>query len=393
MTKYTKLLIHYSHLLIFTTLKSDHFFPPLCVSIIAMSPDKNKQLLLIAGPCSAESEEQVLDIGQQLKGMPLSYFRAGVWKPRTRPGSFNGIGERALPWLARMKEETGFPVIIEVAHPSHIEAALEFGIDAFWIGARTSANPFSVQEVAEALKGIDLPVFVKNPINPDIDLWIGAIERVLNAGINKIGAIHRGFSFYGKSDYRNIPRWQIPLDLKREFPDIPMLCDNSHICGKRSMLYQVAQRAMDLQFDGLMTEVHNRPDHALSDPDQQLIPKEYRALIEKLILRDVTVSKDQILMVLDDFRRQIDRVDDDLIELLGARMKLSESIGEIKQDNNISIYQPTRWIATLERAIEEGKTKELSEGFIRKLLKAIHQESISHQARAMYKNGNNKNNS
>jgi len=289
-----------------------------------------------------------------------------------------------------MKEETGLPVIVEVAHPSHIEAALKNGIDAFWIGARTTANPFSVQEVAEALKGVAVPVFVKNPINPDIGLWIGAIERVLNAGIENIGAIHRGFSFYGISEYRNIPRWQIPLDLKREFPDIPLLCDNSHICGNRSMLYQVAQRAMDLQFDGLMTEVHNRPDQALSDPAQQLLPEDYRALVEKLILRDLTVDKDQILIMLDDLRQQIDNVDDDIIELLGSRMKLSESIGDIKQDNNVSIYQPKRWIATLERAIDQGKSKDLSEGFIRKLLKAIHQESINHQAKAMYKNGNNK---
>lgn len=368
-------------------------FHDLCHTIHLMSPSNINQLLLIAGPCSAESEEQVLNIGRQLKGMPLTYFRAGVWKPRTRPGSFEGIGEQALPWLVRMKEETGLPVIIEVAHPSHIEVALKNGIDAFWIGARTTANPFSVQEVAEALKGVDLPVFVKNPINPDIGLWIGAIERVMNVGIEKIGAIHRGFSYYGKSEYRNLPRWQIPLDLKREFPKIPMICDNSHICGNRRLLYQVAQRAMDLQFDGLMSEVHNRPDQALSDPAQQLLPKDYKAIIEKLILRDVTVDKDQILMILDDFRKQIDRVDDDLIELLGSRMELSESIGDIKQDNNISIYQPKRWIETLERAIEQGKTKDLSEGFIRKLLKAIHQESISHQAQAMYKNGNNKNNS
>lgn len=342
------------------------------------------QPVIIAGPCSAESEEQVVNTAKALAAHGnVDLFRSGIWKPRTRPGSFEGVGTVGLNWLKTVKEEVGLKVTTEVANRQHVFEALKYGIDVLWLGARTTVNPFSVQEVADAIRGVDIPVLVKNPINPDLKLWMGAIERILKAGVTRVGVIHRGFSYHGQSEYRNVPRWQIPIELKRHFPEIQIICDNSHICGRRDTLYAVAQKAMDLSFDGIMTEVHPTPDEAWSDAAQQITPATFKELVDALQIRVNTIDDAEYQNTIEHLRQEIDEIDNELMNLLGRRMGLSENIGEYKKRNNIAILQSDRWSEILETAKIVGKTKGLSEEFVAVILKAIHQESINHQERIM----------
>ncbi len=351
-----------------------------------ISPIFKKQTgkpIIIAGPCSAESEEQVLKTARALAKQNIDLFRSGIWKPRTRPGSFEGVGVIGLNWLKKVKEETGLKVTTEVAKRDHVFEALKAGIDVLWLGARTTVNPFSVQEVADALKGVDIPILIKNPINPDVKLWMGAIERIYKAGISRIGVIHRGFSSFGNSKYRNEPRWQLAIELKRLIPDLQIICDNSHICGRRDTLAMVAQRAMDLQMDGIMTEVHPTPDDAWSDATQQITPPVFGKLVKDLKLRAETTDDVEFLEHIDDLRHQIDEVDNELLNLYSKRMQLAENIGKYKKKNNIAILQSSRWNEILEHAIEKGREKGLSDGFIMQVLTATHQESINHQTKIM----------
>ncbi len=334
---------------------------------------------LIAGPCSAETEEQVLEIAHDLKDSGIQLFRAGIWKPRTRPGAFEGHGAKALPWLRRVKEETGLKTIIEVANANQVYEALKFGIDALWIGARTTVNPFSVQEIADALKGTKVPVFIKNPVNPDIELWMGAIERVRNAGIEEIAAIHRGFSSYTKTKFRNAPYWELAIEMRRRMPELHMICDNSHICGNREDLREVAQQAFDLDYDGLMTEVHCTPDQAWSDAKQQITPHRYIEMLTELTPRRETTSDVAFLESLENLRHKIDEVDNELLNLLSRRMRLAEDIGRAKLRSNVSILQTARWNEILEKAVAKGEKVGLSAGFIEQYLNAVHSESIEHQ--------------
>ena len=339
--------------------------------------------VLIAGPCSAETEEQVMQTARELAAQQIDLFRAGIWKPRTRPGSFEGVGTPGLAWLRRVKEETGLRVSTEVASTQHVFEALKYGIDVVWLGARTTVNPFSVQEVADALKGVDIPVMVKNPINPDLKLWIGAIERIYAAGIKRIAVIHRGFSYHGDTKYRNVPRWQIPIELKRQFPELQVIVDHSHICGNRHMLLAVVQQAMDLNYGGVMTEVHPDPDRAWSDAAQQVTPAAYADLMKQVVLRNPTTDDPEFLEHIDHLRHEIDEIDEELIGLLGRRMQIADGIGRYKKRNNIAILQSDRWNAILERAIAQGKAHNLSEEFMAVILRAIHQESINHQEKVM----------
>lgn len=346
--------------------------------------DKPKgQPLVIAGPCSAETEEQVLNTAKALAGKGIDLFRSGIWKPRTRPGSFEGVGMDGLAWLKRVKEETGLKVTTEVASTQHVFEALKYGIDVVWLGARTTVNPFSVQEVADALKGVDIPVMIKNPINPDLKLWIGAIERIYKAGIHRIGVIHRGFAYHGDSKYRNVPRWQIPIELKRRFPDLQIIVDNSHICGNRHMLQEIAQKAMDLNYDGVMSEVHPDPDNAWSDAAQQVTPDDFGKIMGEIIYRKPTSDDPEYLEHIDHLRHEIDEIDEELLNLLGRRMEIADGIGRYKKRNNIAILQTDRWNEILERAIGKAQLKGLSAEFIKTILRAIHQESINHQERVM----------
>lgn len=342
-----------------------------------------KRPLIMAGPCSAESEEQVMNTAIELKKIGIHIYRAGIWKPRTRPNAFEGIGKDGLKWLKKVKEETGMLVSTEVANVKHVYEALKAGLDILWIGARTSANPFAVQDIAESLKGVDIPVMVKNPVNPDPELWIGAFERLNNAGITKLAAIHRGFSVYGKSFYRNNPQWQIPIELKRRIPDLPIITDPSHICGNRDLIFEISQKAMDLNFDGLIIETHINPEKALSDAAQQITPVELEKLVKSLILRESNIKNTSLLTTLEDLRIVIDKYDDQLIEVLEERMKISEKIGQYKKENSITILQTSRWDELLRRRIEQGEKKGLSEEFVLKLFRAIHQESINHQEKIM----------
>ena len=344
--------------------------------------------ILIAGPCSAETEAQVLLTAHELSKLGyVDLYRAGIWKPRTRPGEFEGIGTIGLGWLRRVKEETGLKVTTEVANTQHVFESLKYGVDVLWIGARTTVNPFSVQEVADALKGVDIPVIVKNPVNPDLKLWIGAIERIYNAGIRRIAALHRGFSHHGESSYRNVPRWQIPIELRRLFPDLQIICDNSHICGRRDTLFAVAQRGLDLNFDGLMTEVHPRPDEAWSDAAQQITPEQYGQLVSKLKFRESSTDNPEFVQHIEHLRHEIDEIDEELLNLLSRRMKLSEGIGKYKKRNNIAILQAGRWAEILERGVAAGKKRGLSEEFTTSILRSIHDESINHQERIMLEGG------
>ena len=337
--------------------------------------------LVIAGPCSAESEEQVLKIAHQLKNTDATVLRAGIWKPRTRPGNFEGVGEIGLKWLKRAKDETGLLTATEVANPRHVELALKNDIDLLWIGARSTVSPFIVQEIAEALKGTDKIVLVKNPVNPDLALWLGAVERLHTSNIDKLGVIHRGFSTYEKTRYRNNPEWQIPIDLQNQFPDLPLILDPSHIAGRRAIIFDLCQTALDLNFDGLMIETHHDPDNAWSDAKQQITPETLDQLTIDLTIRKQEGDALEYLNKLANLRTQIDIIDHKLTEILGKRMKIADGIGALKKNNNVAILQNKRWNEILSKMILEGKEFDLSEEFILKIYKAIHQESINHQKR------------
>ena len=334
---------------------------------------------IISGPCSAESEEQIIETGRQIARLNIPVFRAGVWKPRTRPGNFEGLGVVALPWLRKLKEETNLLIAVEVANAYHIEEALKYGIDVFWIGARTTANPFQVQELADQMRGIDAPVFVKNPINPDIDLWIGALERMQEAGLRKLVAVHRGFSYYGPSAYRNKPEWSIPIELKRRFPNLNIVVDPSHISGKRELLWEVCQKAVDLDFDGLFIESHYDPDHALSDKAQQVTPAQLKSILESLVWRKPDVADRKLRHDLEVMRAQIDRIDDEILRKFDSRMKVVEQIAEFKKVNQVTILQASRWSEILRERMIIAKKLGMTEEFVTAVFKAIHQESINRQ--------------
>ena len=340
--------------------------------------------IIISGPCSAESPEQLMSTAQELaKTGKINILRAGVWKPRTRPNAFEGIGEEALQWLADAGKETHLPTSTEVATTGHVESALKAGIDILWIGARTTTNPFSVQAIADALKGIDIPVMVKNPINPDLALWLGGIERLQKAGLTKLAAIHRGFSFAGEKFYRNRPQWQYAIDFKQAMPDIPMINDPSHICGRRDILGKVSQKAMDLNFDGLMIESHITPDEAWSDAKQQITPEVLDEMISHLILREYDPQNVKERTELEKLRKEIDLLDDELLNLLASRMMVAKKIGEYKKDNNITILQSDRWQEILDKFKSKAHNHGLSEGFITSIIKNIHNESINQQEKIL----------
>lgn len=341
--------------------------------------------LVIAGPCSAETEEQVLKIAHELKDSDVSIFRAGIWKPRTRPGGFEGVGAIGLKWLQKAKAETGLLMATEVATAAHVQLALEHDIDVLWIGARTTVNPFAVQEVADALKGTDKIVLLKNPVNPDLSLWLGGLERLYNADIKKLGVIHRGFSTYEKTKYRNNPEWQIAIELQNRFPDLPLICDPSHITGKRDMIQDVSQQALDLNFDGLIIETHIDPDNAWSDAAQQVTPTTLKQIFKDLKVRKETDEADDYNSRLAKLRTQIDEYDEKILEILGGRMKIADQIGLLKKEKNVAILQNKRWNEILGKMILDGEKKGLSEEFVLQLFKAIHQESINHQEKVYKK--------
>ncbi len=335
--------------------------------------------LVIAGPCSAETEEQVLGIAHSLKDTDVNYYRAGIWKPRTRPGNFEGVGALGLKWLQKVKAETGMKTATEVANRAHVELALEHDIDLLWIGARSTVSPFIVQEIADALEGTDKIVLVKNPVNPDLALWLGAVERLSTANIKNLGVIHRGFSTYEKTKYRNIPEWQMPIDLQTKFPDLPIINDPSHITGKRDMIFDVSQTALDLNFDGLMIETHHDPDNAWSDAAQQVTPARLIQIMKDLKIRKESDSEAEYNAKLSNLRANIDIFDNQLIETLGKRMKTADAIGALKKEKNVAVLQSNRWNEILGAMILEGESKGLSEEFVLRMFKAIHQESIRHQ--------------
>lgn len=335
--------------------------------------------LVIAGPCSAESEEQVLEIAHQLKNTDATVFRAGIWKPRTRPGTFEGNGAKALPWLQKVKKETGLLTAVEIANAQHAKLAIEFDVDILWLGARTTVNPFAVQEIADAIQGTDKIVLVKNPINPDLDLWIGAIERLHKMGVTNLGAIHRGFSSFRKSKYRNIPSWQIPIDLKSKYPTLPIINDPSHICGNREGIFEVSQTALDLKFEGLMIETHCHPDDAWSDAKQQITPARLMEIMNTLRVRKEFFEGEEYISKLEALRTEINAKDDQLLETLAERMQIVENIGKAKKEANVAVLQNIRWNEILAKVIEQGQEQGLNQDFIEKIFKAIHQESIAHQ--------------
>jgi chorismate mutase len=344
----------------------------------------NKRPLIVSGPCSAETEEQVLQTAERLAATGMvDMLRAGIWKPRTRPGMFEGIGTKGLPWLQQAKKITGLPVTVEVATAKQVEDALHFDVDVLWIGARTTVNPFSVQEVADALRGVDVPVLIKNPVNPDIELWMGAVERVAKVGVKQIGLIHRGFSTFGNTDYRNAPMWHLAIEMKLRNPGMMMLCDPSHICGRRDTLMEVAQKAIDLDYDGLMIESHIDPDKAWSDAKQQVTPERLKEMLQSIIWRKEDVNSEEFHAALEKFRQQINHLDDELMQLLGQRMKIAEQIGRYKRDNNITILQTTRWNTIIEKALKKGEAIGLSKEFVTKYFDAVHMESINHQKKIM----------
>lgn len=337
----------------------------------------NKSPFLIAGPCSAESEEQVLATAHGLKNTGLVHaYRAGLWKPRTRPGSFEGVGSKALPWLKRVRQELGILVGTEIAKSEHVELCLKNELDFLWIGARTTVSPFAIEEIAEALKGSQIPVFIKNPINPDTALWIGAIERLKRANIRYVGAIHRGFSWFDQSQYRYAPKWEIPLELKTSFPDIPLLCDPSHIAGKPSLLQKIAQKALDLEMDGLMIESHSNPPQALSDAQQQITPEQLKSLWKNLSFRkpqkDIFEPHAELLLL----RKQIDSIDETLLNTLKQRFNIVEKIAEYKKEHNLNILQLERWLEIVETRTDWALENDLNHGFIKAFLQALHQESV-----------------
>ena len=336
---------------------------------------ENKRPLVIAGPCSAETEEQVMATAKALAKNDIKIFRAGVWKPRTKPGGFEGNGEKALPWLKRVKEETGMLIATEVATPKHVEASLNAGVDILWVGARTTANPFAVQELADSLKGVDVPVRVKNPVNPDLELWIGALERINQAGIERLGAIHRGFSSYDKKIYRNLPMWQIPIELRRRIPTLPLVCDPSHIGGRRDLIAPLCQQAMDLGMDGLIIESHCNPDEAWSDASQQVTPDILDYILGLLVVRDTKQSTESLSAL----RKQIDQYDDQLIELLAKRMRVSREIGMFKKEHDMTVLQTGRYTEILEKRGAQGALCGIGADCIKEIFEAIHEESVRQQ--------------
>ena len=339
-----------------------------------------KKPLIISGPCSAETEEQVLATAQRLAATgKVDLLRAGIWKPRTKPGMFEGVGTKGLPWLKQASKLTGLPTTVEIATAKQVEDALAFDVDVLWIGARTTVNPFSVQEVADALKGVDIPVLIKNPINPDLELWAGAIERVARAGVKKIGLIHRGFSSYGNTEYRNAPMWHLAIEMKLRHPDLLLINDPSHICGRRDILQDVMQKAIDLDYDGLMVESHIDPDNAWSDAKQQITPEVFSEMLGKIIWRKEDVNSEEYHAALEEFRQKINHLDDELLQLLGQRMKIAEKIALYKKENNITILQTGRWQEILDRLGSRADKLGLSREFLTQYLDALHMESINHQ--------------
>lgn len=338
-------------------------------------PSDNERPYVIAGPCSAETEEQVMTTAQQLADKGCHIFRAGVWKPRTKPGGFEGNGEKALPWMARVKKETGMLIATEVATPEHVELALKYGMDILWVGARTSANPFAMQALADSLRGVDIPVLVKNPVNPDLELWIGALERINQAGIKRLGAIHRGFSSYDKKIYRNLPMWQIPIELHRRIPGLPVFCDPSHIGGSRELVAPLCQQAMDLGFDGLIVESHCNPDCAWSDAKQQVTPDVLDYILSLLVVRDKAVTTEGIVQL----RKQIDELDNQLMELLSKRMRVCREIGQYKKEHNMTVLQTTRYNEILDKRGAQGSLCGMDADFVKRVFEEIHEESVRQQ--------------
>ncbi|HEU0136960.1 MAG TPA: bifunctional 3-deoxy-7-phosphoheptulonate synthase/chorismate mutase type II [Flavobacterium sp.] len=339
--------------------------------------------LVIAGPCSAETEEQVMQTAIGLVNTDATIYRAGIWKPRTRPGGFEGVGAIGLKWLQRAKAETGLKMAVEVANAAHVKLALDHDIDVLWIGARTTVNPFAVQEIADALKDTDRIVLIKNPVNPDLSLWIGGIERLYNSGIRNLGAIHRGFSTYEKTKYRNIPEWQIAIELQARFPHLPLICDPSHISGKRELIHELSQQALDLNYEGLMIETHIDPENAWSDARQQVTPAALDQILKALVVRNQTDEDAGYVNKLAKYRVQIDSFDTKLVEVLGDRMKVSEKIGKLKKESNVAILQKQRWLEIRDKMVSEGALKDLDEEFILKVFKAIHEESILRQGKVI----------
>lgn len=337
----------------------------------------NSKPIIIAGPCSAETEEQVMTTARQLAENGVKIYRAGIWKPRTHPGGFEGVGEKGLEWLAKVKAETGMMTATEVATRQHVIQAVAAGVDVLWIGARTSANPFAMQEIADALKetGADLPVLVKNPVNPDLELWIGAMQRIYNAGIRRIGAIHRGFSAYGKHLYRNMPQWRIPIELRRRYPELPVFCDPSHIGGKRELVASISQQALDMSFSGLIIESHCDPDCAWSDKAQQITPEVLNFILHTLVLRDQSTSTESLALL----RQQIDRIDDDLIELLDKRMHVAREIGQYKKEHSMPVIQAGRYSDLMQRRVKAAESLGMAPEFMKSVLAAIHEESVRQQ--------------
>jgi len=331
--------------------------------------------VVIAGPCSAETEEQVLNTAGLLASQGIHIFRAGIWKPRTKPGGFEGVGEKGLPWLQEVKKETGMITAVEVANAKHVELAVKYGVDMLWVGARTSVNPFAMQELADAMQGIELPILVKNPVNPDIELWMGAIERLYKAGVRKIGAIHRGFSTYESKLYRNMPQWSIPIELKRRLPNLPIFCDPSHMGGKRELVASISQQALDMNFDGLMIESHCNPQQALSDKDQQVTPDVLSYILKHLIVRE-TGNKSSNLSKL---REKIDDLDEELMEILSKRMEVCREIGRYKKENNLTVLQSGRYDAILQKRASQGMGMKMGGDFIKKIFESIHEESVKQQ--------------
>jgi len=336
---------------------------------------EDKRPLVISGPCSAETEEQVLTTAKGLAAIGIRIFRAGIWKPRTKPGGFEGVGTIGLPWLKRVKEETGMYVATEVATRDHVFEALKAGVDVLWVGARTAVNPFAMQDVADALRGVDIPVLVKNPVNPDLELWIGAIERLYGAGIHRIGAVHRGFSSFDKKMYRNLPLWHIAIELRRRMPNLPIICDPSHIGGKSELIASLCQQAMDLNFDGLIIETHCNPDHAWSDAAQQITPEVLDYVLNLLVIRESNQTTENLY----ELRRQIDGIDENLLELLAKRMRISREIGVYKKEHRMPILQTPRYGEILENRTKAGVAMDLNPDFVQAVLKEIHEESVRQQ--------------
>lgn len=337
--------------------------------------------IVIAGPCSAETEEQVMSTALQLAKAGIKIFRAGIWKPRTKPGGFEGIGKKGLPWLKRVKEEVGMLTATEVATHAHVEAALKYDVDILWIGARTAANPFAMQEIADSLKGVDVPILVKNPVNPDLELWIGALERIAGAGINRLGVIHRGFSTYEKKLYRNLPMWHIPIELHRRLPGLPIFGDPSHIGGRRDLIAPLCQQAMDLGFDGLIVESHCNPDCAWSDAKQQVTPDVLEFILDKLVIRDTTSTTESIQSL----RHQIDELDNDIIEQLAKRMRISREIAQYKKEHNMTVVQSARYNEVIDKRGAQGVLCGMGADFMRTVFEAIHEESVRQQLEVMNK--------